>query len=154
VNPEEERFIQQAKRALSHDIVAYNGHSSDGEYFNLGKFFDRKRPRLGKDFQVIFMDSCSSYTFYHANFFQDKPQGSKNLHLVLNAIGATYVNEGIKDNRFNSPTLGFVVNLFKATEEFADSGKKTTWKSILDQLVKDTSYEDSGMPVLLGRKEQ
>ncbi len=153
VNPDQKKFTRQARKALRHDVFAYNGHSADGDYFKLKKFFSKTRPRLSKDYQIFFIDSCSSYTFYHANLFQEKPEGSKYLHLVLNVIGAPYLQDDEKDNEFSSPTLEFVLNLILQTEQYAQSKEAFTWKQHLDSFMNVISYDYSGMPVFLGQDD-
>jgi len=151
VDPDSEKFPDQARVAVGHDIFAYNGHSTDGDYFKLKNFFSGKRPRLNKDYQIFFIDSCSSYTFYHANLFQDKLGGSSSLHLILNVVGAPYLQDDVKGNEFNSPTLHLVTNLLLQTKHFARTGKGHTWKQHLDNFMDKLGFDYSGMPVFIGR---
>lgn len=72
------------------DVFLYNGHSHFGhgplEPFLYGpqNFNDR--------YQIMLVDSCISYNYYHEDFFAMKPGGSKNLDMVLNGLPA-YVND-------------------------------------------------------------
>ena len=153
VNPDDQKFRRQAQAALQHDIIAYNGHSNDGDYFRLKKFFSSRRPRLNNDYQIFFIDSCSSYTFYHANLFQDKTGGSKNLHLVLNVVGAPYLQDGAKKEEVSSPTLHLVTNLILQTERYALSQQTFSWKQHLESFMDVLNFDNSGMPVFIGQAE-
>ncbi len=60
-------------------IVAYDGHSGLGT--NLGvdylPYFD-----FGKQYQILFLNGCSSYPSFNSLYFERKPGGSKNLEII------------------------------------------------------------------------
>jgi hypothetical protein len=71
------------------DVFMYNGHSHFGHgplepfLYNAGNF--------NANYQIMLVNSCISYNYYHEDFFSMKPGGTKNLDMVLNGLPA-YVN--------------------------------------------------------------
>ncbi|MGH7285800.1 MAG: hypothetical protein ACRELY_30135, partial [Polyangiaceae bacterium] len=47
---------------------------------------------FNSNYQIMLVDSCISYNYYHEDFFAMKPGGSQNLDMVLNGLPA-YVND-------------------------------------------------------------
>ena len=72
------------------DVFLYNGHSHFGhgplEPFLYGP------QNFNGNYQIMLVDSCISYNYYHEDFFAMKPGGSQNLDMVLNGLPA-YVND-------------------------------------------------------------
>lgn len=72
------------------DVFLYNGHSHFGHgpleptLYGPSNFNDR--------YQIMLVNSCISYNYYHEDFFSMKPGGTKNLDMVLNGLPA-YVND-------------------------------------------------------------
>lgn len=64
------------------DVFLYNGHSHFGHgpleptLYGSQNFNDR--------YQIMLVNSCLSYNYYHEDFFRMKPGGSKNLEIVVN----------------------------------------------------------------------
>jgi hypothetical protein len=64
------------------DVFLYNGHSHFGHgpleptLYGPQNFNDR--------YQIMLVNSCLSYNYYHEDFFKMKPGGSKNLEIVVN----------------------------------------------------------------------
>jgi len=64
------------------DVFLYNGHSHFGHgplepsLYGPQNFNDR--------YQIMLVNSCLSYNYYHEDFFRMKPGGSKNLEIVVN----------------------------------------------------------------------
>ncbi len=64
------------------DVFLYNGHSHFGHgpleptLYGPQNFSDR--------YQIMLVNSCLSYNYYHEDFFKMKPGGSKNLEIVVN----------------------------------------------------------------------
>ncbi len=73
------------------DVFLYNGHSHFGngplepQLYGAQNFNDR--------YQVMLVNSCISFNYYHEDFLRMKPGGSKNLDMVLNGL-PSYVNDG------------------------------------------------------------
>lgn len=100
------------------DVFLYNGHSHFGhgplEPFLYGpqNFNDR--------YQIMLVNSCISYNYYHEDFFAMKPGGSKNLEMVLNGLPAYVQDMGIATARFVTSLIDgqqhSYVDLLKAME--------------------------------------
>lgn len=64
------------------DVFLYNGHSHFGHgpleptLYGPQNFNDR--------YQIMLVNSCISYNYYHEDFFAMKPGGTKNLDMVVN----------------------------------------------------------------------
>ncbi len=64
------------------DVFLYNGHSHFGHgpleptLYGPQNFNDR--------YQIMMVNSCLSYNYYHEDFLRMKPGGSKNLEIVIN----------------------------------------------------------------------
>jgi hypothetical protein len=64
------------------DVFLYNGHSHFGHgpleptLYGSQNFNDR--------YQIMLVNSCLSYNYYHEDFFRMKPGGTKNLEIVVN----------------------------------------------------------------------
>lgn len=74
------------------DVFVYNGHSHFGhgplEPTNFG-------PQNWNDrYQIMAVNSCVSYNYYHQDFLQMKPGGSKNLDMVVNGLPSWVLGGG------------------------------------------------------------
>jgi hypothetical protein len=73
------------------DVFVYNGHSHFGHgpleptLYSAQNFNDR--------YQLVLVNSCISFNYYHQDFIDMKPGGSKNLDMVLNGL-PSYVYGG------------------------------------------------------------
>lgn len=80
------------------DVFLYNGHSHFGHgplepfLYGVQNFNDR--------YQIMLVNSCISYNYYHEDFFSMKPGGSKNLDMVLNGLPAYVNGMGVATARF------------------------------------------------------
>jgi hypothetical protein len=64
-------------------IVVYDGHSGLGA--NLGvdylPNFD-----FGKQYQILFLNGCSSYPYFNTQYFEQKPGSSRNLEIITSGL--------------------------------------------------------------------
>ena len=73
------------------DVFLYNGHSHFGHgpleptAYGAQNFSDR--------YQIMLVNSCISYNYYHEDFLRMKPGGSKNLDMIVNGL-PSYVRDG------------------------------------------------------------
>jgi hypothetical protein len=73
------------------DVFLYNGHSHFGngplepQLYGSQNWNDR--------YQVMLVNSCISFNYYHEDFLRMKPGGSRNLDMVVNGL-PSYVNDG------------------------------------------------------------
>ncbi len=97
------------------DVFLYNGHSHFGHgpleptLYGPQNFNDR--------YQIMMVNSCLSYNYYHEDFFQMKPGGTKNLEIVVNG-SPSYVWGG------GAATADFLVGLL--------SGKQLAYADLLN----------------------
>jgi hypothetical protein len=89
------------------DVFLYNGHSHFGNgplepnAYGPQNFNDR--------YQIMLVDSCISYNYYHQDFFAKKPGGTKNLDMVVNGLPAYVLGMG-------EATAGFLTGLLDGTQ--------------------------------------
>jgi hypothetical protein len=75
------------------DVFLYNGHSHFGHgpleptMYGPQNFNDR--------YQIMFVNSCISFNYYHQDFLGMKPGGSKNLDMVVNGLPSYVWGGGI-----------------------------------------------------------
>jgi hypothetical protein len=97
------------------DVFLYNGHSHFGHgplepnLYGPQNFNDR--------YQIMLVNSCLSYNYYHEDFLAMKPGGSKNLEIVVNG-SPSYVWGG------GEATANFLTGLL--------SGKQLTYVELLN----------------------
>ena len=97
------------------DVFLYNGHSHFGHgplepsLYGPGNFNDR--------YQIMLVNSCISFNYYHDDFLKMKPGGSKNLDMVVNGLPSYVLDGGVATARF----LGGLL-----------SGKQPTYADLLN----------------------
>ncbi len=80
------------------DVFLYNGHSHFGHgpleptMYGAQNFNDR--------YQVMLVNSCISYNYYHQDFLSMKPGGTKNLDMVVNGLPSYVLDGGVAMGRF------------------------------------------------------
>ncbi|MBX3205258.1 MAG: hypothetical protein KF764_09320 [Labilithrix sp.] len=80
------------------DVFIYNGHSSIG-YGPLDprNFTSADFP---SSYQIMWMDGCVSYNYYHKDYIPLKEGGTKNLDLVTNGLEAPAWRGGTANGKF------------------------------------------------------
>ena len=79
------------------DVFLYSGHSHFGHgpleptLYGPQNFNDR--------YQVMLVNSCISFNYYHEDFLRMKPGGSKNLDLVVNGLPSYVLDGGVATAR-------------------------------------------------------
>lgn len=109
------------------DVFVYNGHSHFGHgplepnLYGPQNFNDR--------YQIMMVNSCLSYNYYHEDFFGYKPGGTKNLDMIVNGL-PSYVWGG------GAVTARLVAGLV--------SGSEPTYKELITQMELDTPWGETG----------
>ncbi|HVH43072.1 MAG TPA: hypothetical protein VM925_12045 [Labilithrix sp.] len=86
------------------DVFIYNGHSSigygplDPKNFSAADF--------PSSYQILWMDGCVSYNYYHKDYIPLKEGGTKNLDLVTNGLEAPAWRGGTANGKFLVSLLG------------------------------------------------
>jgi hypothetical protein len=165
VDSDSPKLKKLLKRVLTEsDVISYNGHSNDGHYFDLDKIFGKKvgkKSRLPEKYQILFMNSCTSYTYFHKNLFiekggDSKSEGHLNFDLLLNGIGANFLVETPKDaenyRKLPSPEIILLSNLigYETSGVARDPLEFKSWQTILDEMQERVGFDDSALTVLLG----
>jgi hypothetical protein len=96
------------------DVFLYNGHSHFGHgpleptAYSSANFNDR--------YQLMLVNSCLSYNYYHDDFFALKPGGTKNLDKIVNGLPSSVRGSG-------AVTAALLAGLF--------DGKQSTYATLL-----------------------
>ncbi|HEY8078594.1 MAG TPA: hypothetical protein VIF62_30900, partial [Labilithrix sp.] len=109
------------------DVFLYNGHSHFGHgplepnLYGPQNFNDR--------YQIMLVNSCISYNYYHEDFLAYKPGGSKNLDMVVNGLPSYVWGGGIA-------TARLLAQLVDGTEK--------SYVDILNGMRLDTPWGETG----------
>lgn len=101
------------------DVYLYNGHSHFGHgpleptAYSAANFNDR--------YQLMLVNSCLSYNYYHDDFFAMKPGGTKNLDKIVNGLPSSVRGSG-------AVTAALLAGLF--------DGKQATYAMLLGSMQK------------------
>jgi hypothetical protein len=105
------------------DVFLYNGHSHFGHgpleptLYGPQNFNDR--------YQIMLVNSCISFNYYHQDFFEKKPGGTKNLDMIVNGLPSWVWGGGEATARF---MLGLI------------SGKQPSYVDLLGQMRLDMPW--------------
>jgi hypothetical protein len=91
--PVEEAARARYRQAFQEgDLIVYNGHSHLGSgILDPGRF---KTTDFNDRYQILFINSCSSFPYFADGFMKLKPGGSKNLDVVVNALKSGIAKSG------------------------------------------------------------
>jgi hypothetical protein len=101
------------------DVFLYNGHSHFGHgpleptAYSGANFNDR--------YQLMLVNSCLSYNYYHDDFFAMKPGGTRNLDKIVNGLPSSVRGSG-------AVTAALLAGLF--------DGKQSTYATLLGSMQK------------------
>ena len=101
------------------DVFLYNGHSHFGHgpleptAYSSANFNER--------YQLMLVNSCLSYNYYHDDFFTMKPGGTKNLDKIVNGLPSSVRGSG-------AVTAALLAGLF--------DGKQATYATLLGAMQK------------------
>jgi hypothetical protein len=109
------------------DVFLYNGHSHFGHgpleptLYGAGNFNDR--------YQIMLVNSCISFNYYHQDFFEKKPGATKNLDMVVNGLPSYVLDGGVATARFLNGLI---------------SGTQPTYPALLESMRLDFSWGEKG----------
>jgi hypothetical protein len=92
------------KRAIKNsDVFIYNGHS----YIGYGPLDPSNftKSDFPSSYQIMFIDGCVSYNYYHKDYIPLKTGGTQNLDLITNGLEAPSWHSGYALGRFVSRML-------------------------------------------------
>ncbi len=100
------------KSIEEYEVISYNGHSGLGANLDLDGMNIRLKevnvPKLQfkKNYQIIFFNGCSTYSYYNKKYFKAKG-GSKNLETILTGLPAYYSDMPGNNKAFLGPFSNF-----------------------------------------------
>jgi len=108
------------------DVFLYNGHS----HFGNGPLDPQHYgpQNFNGNYQLMLVNSCLSYNYYHEDFFRDKPGGTKNLDMIVNGL-SSYVWGG------GEATAKLLLGLL--------DGQQHTYKELLQGMEIDLPWGES-----------
>ena len=109
------------------DVFLYNGHS----HFGNGPLDPQHYgpQNFNSNYQLMLVNSCLSYNYYHEDFFSYKPGGTQNLDMIINGL-PSYVWGG------GEATGNLLVGLL--------DGKQHTYRELLTLMEIDTPWGENG----------
>jgi hypothetical protein len=109
------------------DVFLYNGHS----HFGNGPLDPQHYgpQNFNSSYQLMLVNSCLSYNYYHEDFFSYKPGGTQNLDMIINGL-PSYVWGG------GEATGNLLVGLL--------DGKQETYRQLLKLMEIDTPWGQNG----------
>jgi hypothetical protein len=116
-------FHQHWQRALqSSSLVIYAGHSGLGSYLGVQEIENNLNSKLvmpADQYQILFMNGCSSYPYYGDPYFQIKG-GTQNLDIITNGLATLFAAIDSSNKA-----------VFNAVELYFDKGVKTSYQKII-----------------------
>ena len=124
--------LHYAEALKKSDIVAYDGHSGLGGNLDLASI---SKVGFGTNYQIIFMNGCSSYPYFNNMYFGAKPGGRKNLELITTGL----------------PTLSntSLSNMLAFINPFIE-GKIQSYQTLLGSLEKSNNGEGTYLMGVIG----
>jgi hypothetical protein len=109
------------------DVFLYNGHS----HFGNGPLDPQHYgpQNFNANYQLMLVNSCLSYNYYHEDFFSYKPGGTQNLDMIINGL-PSYVWGG------GEATGNLLVGLL--------DGKQETYRQLLKLMEIDMPWGQNG----------
>ena len=100
------------------DVILYNGHS----YIGSGPLDPTRftRDDFSKAYQILWVDGCVSYNYYHKDYIPLKEGGTKNLDLITNGLEAPSYRSGLAMGQFLARFLDGQGASYKDLLEAAD----------------------------------
>jgi hypothetical protein len=105
------------------DLVAYDGHSGLGA--NLS-FDYLPRFSFKSNYQILFLNGCSSYPYFNQNYFEKKPNGSKDMEIITSGLSTL--------------TSTSTSNMMAFLNPFLD-GKTISYQTLLNAIEKSNGGE-------------
>lgn len=74
------------------DVIIYNGHANFGK--GIMNPLQYQKEDFNDRYQLILLNSCYSFSYYHQEFFNLKPGGKKNLNMIVNGLASQIKKSG------------------------------------------------------------
>jgi hypothetical protein len=126
INSEDETFRDGYRQALLNaDLIVYDGHSGLGA--NIGADYIEGM-EFAKNYQILFLNGCSSYPYFNRDYFEKKPGGSKNMEIITSGLSTYSTTATANMLAFIKPFL---------------SGKVATYQTLLRAIERSNGGVDS-----------
>lgn len=135
-------FRYMFKEAIENEaLVLYAGHSGLGGHLDLNLMEREEGFRISLNplrYQIYFINSCSSYTYYTESYFSRKatasdPRGSRALDVLANGIGTYF-------DKLTSSSMA----LIGAVDDWLASGGRRSYQSLASAIDSDNLFGVSG----------
>ncbi len=136
-------FFRDALKNSS--VMIYNGHSGLGGHLDLEAIAELQGFRISPNknrYQIYFFNSCTSYTYYNATYFNRKrakkkssvdPAGTKNLDIMANGLSTAFEVMHATD-----------MAVVEAIDKFASKNTWTSYQRIARQIDSDNLFTVNG----------
>ena len=125
-------------------VVIYDGHSGLGGHLDLASIAELEHFDIApnKDrYQIFFFNSCTSYTYYNALYFQRKrglgkdgdAKGTKNLDILANGLSTAFDEMAEND-----------LSLIRAVDNWATRGTWTSYQGLARKIDSDNLFTVNG----------
>jgi hypothetical protein len=121
-------------------IMIYDGHSGLGGNLEISAIEEAQEFKIkpSRDYQLYFFNSCSSYTYYNAQYFSRKvttrdPRGTKDLDIFANGL-ATFFSV-MHDTNFS---------LVRAVVNWAEGKGSTSYQVLAKEIDSDNLFSVIG----------
>lgn len=105
------------------DVFLYNGHSHFGHGPLEPTLYGPRN--FNERYQIMLVNSCISFNYYHEDFLRMKPGGSKNLDMVVNGLPSYVQDGGVATARLLTALI---------------DGRQRTYADLLGEMTKATSF--------------
>lgn len=142
-------------------VVLYSGHSNEGWDFSPERLFPDSTKSLPKNkYQVISFNACSTWSYFATNYFELKkdpdtdPNGTRNLEVLTNGIGAPFVLE--PDHPTDprpSPDMILLTSLLGLNIKGHPAKSLVSWQTIMNDIARATGRVNSALMNVLGDED-
>ncbi len=137
IDYQEHRWFHYALRAAAKDaaLMIYDGHSGLGKSGSIAAIMAERGNAFKfefnpKKYQIFYFNSCSSYAYYNAQFFNHKRPAAERNNPDYKEKNLVMVANGLSTDWFLKSDMGLVW----AVHDFLDSGKWKSFQEIADDL--------------------
>lgn len=109
------------------DVFLYNGHSHFGHGPLEPTLYGPQN--FNERYQIMMVNSCVSFNYYHQDFLEKKPGGSKNLDMIVNGLPSWVYDGGVAMGRLLTGLI---------------DGKQRSYRAILESMKLDMPWGERG----------
>lgn len=125
-------------------VMMYEGHSGLGGHLDLPSIEENlgEKIHFSKRYQIYFFDSCTSYRYYNANYFERKmtstdPKGTKKLDIFTNGLATDFA-------AMPGASAAFAMAFEKALNYAQTGNGFTSYQTLAKQIDSDNLFGVNG----------